>query len=742
MVYLFISRHHADETSPSRTRTPKRETLRNATRQGRGAYLLTLHLLWAAAAVGLYLADLAFNEQARAHLVSTDALAGFFGLFFTIASSTVLLLRWWFSGRILKRLGPIKALYMLPLALACVSLGLNLSAMLETAFWAVFWFAVVGKFFDYVLRYGLHKPAFMVLYQPLPVRQRMAAQTSVEGVADPLATLAVAGVLLAGGYLFPLDAVHVSRLLLAVTVLWLGTVTLMGRRYPRALTEAVSRRVFGAADITLRDQLSLSLVAKGLESTQPSQVIYCVELIERDMPEAMESILLGNLFRDEESLRLDALTRISRLRQRYSLDMVVELAHADPSPRVRAAAVLAWSDVAGDEALDGLMALLDDPDPNLAAAAMIGCLRHGGDRGKAAAMPRLLDLVRSPDPDKRQTAARILGQTKLPTAPRPLFDLLADSQPAVRIEALEAVAALGAFELLHPVLGCLEQRDLRDDAVRALARMGTVVLPDLGRALARSTTSARGRAGIVRAVAQMPGNEATEFLTSLLERQDVGLRPHVLLGLRKRGFVAQGPKIQGVLRLAAQEAGHAAWHLLAMDRLPAHPDMRVLSEALLDEAAAAKERFLVLVSFLLPQGAAAEVRHALLRGNSHGRAYAIEILDRLLPKDLARKLPPLFELRNDATRAAQLRAMTRLGVPDLPDLLTTLVLQPPGTHLGWTSIAALYVMGARPNEVFVPVLQSIQDHADPIVLETLTWALRRHADLTHPAPAGGAYADR
>ena len=690
----------------------------------RDPYLLTLHLLWGMATAGLFLADLIYNTQVRANFTDPETLAGFFGLFFAVASLLTLTLRSLFAAEVIDALGPANALFPLPVALCAVVLGLVATTHLFPGVpAAVFWFAVGCKLADYVLRYGLFKPAFMVLYQPLRRQQRIAVQSSVEGVADPVATLAAGVLLLLGQSVIGLHAETTAGLLLVLLLGWFIATAAMRRQYPEKLLDAVRKKIFSSTDVDLDDRRSLSLVAKRLESARPVEVIYCTDILEKKMPETMETVLLQNLFHSEAMVRLDALARIERLRLSYPLDVVQDLAANDEDPDVAAAALTALAALQEDEATDTLITRLNDPEPRIEAAAMVGLIRYAGIEGVIAAGSRLIAMHEAPDAKVRRRAAEILAAVGSPSFYRPLLGLLADPDIPVRAAAIEAAGRVRNPRLAAGLVANLAQRELRGRVVRALAAIGEPCLPVLAAALDSPGQTPHRAAAIVSAVARIQGAVAAHFLAARVMYPDFALRRQILEALQARNYQASSDERELFDYLLDEEFRFAAWHTHGRAAVTGDPAYAQLSRALENEIVASVARLLALLSFLFPNSRLNEARRALSHRQRERRAYGLELLDQGLPAARKKHLLPLLE---DLTFSARLRRLEDLlptPRPSVEDVLVNIVERTYGSIGVWTKAVALYGMGLKPAPAFRAPLAALLDATeDPMLRETALWA--------------------
>jgi HEAT repeat protein len=155
----------------------------------------------------------------------------------------------------------------------------------------------------------------------------------------------------------------------------------------------------------------------------------------------------------------------------------------DPDPQIRAAAAgsLGVFTGKGRLAVPGLVRALRDEDPSVREAAAGAFVEMSGQVPAPEAVPALLGMLEDDAPQTRTTAAMALGQLGDPRALDALVKRAVDDvDPGVRIASTRAIGGLGpeggtAFEVLRALLKDSEV-SVAMSAVHSLAAVGT----DLG----------------------------------------------------------------------------------------------------------------------------------------------------------------------------------------------------------------------------------------------------------------------
>jgi HEAT repeat protein len=705
-------------------------------------YVAGIHLLWAIGIAGLFLTDLILNAQAQAHSPEPETMAGFFGWFYALASAVVLLLRALASGRIISALGSLNALVLLPGALALACMGVTASASWTTAASPmVFWLAVSLKLLDYVIRSSFYRPAFMVLYQPLATGRRLAVQASVEGLAEPLAVLCVAGLLLAlsRGSLLTLDAVNITYLLLGVLLVWLLCIAGVRGGYSRVLLSALGARRLAGGNGPIEDRQSLALIARGLASDKPGEVLSAMDILARSDPDALRPALAGLLVHSTPEVVRDALARIEALKPAEALAAVRALVRRPPDPATAALALKAYGALAESEALEGLLAHLEAPDHAVARGAMVALIRYGGIEGVLAAGSRLMALHGSADEADREAAAQVLGEIGQAGYYRPLAPLLDDASPRVRLAALAAAERLGNPRLAFRIIARLGRRDTAAQAVRALAALGPAALPEITQAFADPGLDRPTRIGLVRAAARLPGDAARDFLLDIAPHADSGLRLEALEALEARGHQALDKAgRRWTLERMQAEAKSATWLAAAQVAAGRREETGLLARALGDELDLARRRMLALLAFLSPPGAVAQARTRLRHPARDQRAFAEELLENLAPSEARRFVLPLLRELSPERRHAALAQLFPLAPPSPAGLVAGVLRREDGSLAAWTRTTALYAAALLADPALCAAVRAAELPGDGAFAETRDLALARVCPGDFDAPPGPA----
>ena len=709
----------------------------------RDRYALPLHLIWGLSLTVFYLMDMAFSNQVEKHYADAmDPMASFLGVFFAVGSAVNMVVQTFFTGRVLDRIGILKALFLLPggVLLGCVAMSSGV-ALIPRVGLAMFAMTVGCKMFDYILRNAIHDPAFQVLFQPLPPAKRFAVQTSVLTRAEPSAALIGGGLLLLGQLYFEMDAANVALIMIVILGVQMVFTFSLRERYLGMLMEALKKRRLGFSERQVWDEGGQRLLLGFLKSRHPGDVIYALSLIQRNAPHSLAEYLPDLLLHPSPEVLKDVLAKLERVRAPLALPRVRAIMLDEAmDPSVRTAAVLAYAamDEAGAE--DTLVDLLSRPDKDLVRAAIIGLQKHCGIEGIIASGERFMEMLNSRDPGEREASARIMGAVRISSMYRPLRRLLRDPSAAVRRAALVSAEKLGNPRLALLLLPFLGLPGTRRQAIRAVAALGQPALEHLSWVISDRDQPRDVVLGVLKAVSLMPPPVSVPFLLEYLFHPDAVARSFILNRLEHLGYRPENPEDKQLLSgLVRQESSLAAWLLNCLKALPPGQDFGLLRKALEEESDRCRDRILALASLFGP----VQIREGLHRGiignDRTSHAYALEMLDSFLSEDLKERIFPLLE---DLPQDERLERLGRVhhGLEVEPSRVLEAVAGKEDVWISpWPRAVAMYLMGKSGDPAYEALLSGLGGHRTPLLAETALWALSRIKSRgdhgwDHPAP--------
>ena len=335
-------------------------------------------------ALASQLSDYLVFDRAAAQYPAADDLARFLAGYTAVMNVVSIAFLVLVAGPMLRRFGLRAGIAANPAVLTAGALAMVVVlALAGGASMALLVTVSLARVLDVALTDGTTRTSINAMYQVLPERTRLAAQTTIEGMGVPVAIAASGVVVLALNLLpTPLTALIAATVLVCVAWVWVGL--LLYRAYGPALVAALpGRQALAAVDLLAGDPREARVVERLVRSPDPRSTRLGLELVPvMGAPVPAEVRFLADDPRVE--VRLAALQALAASgdgggdADRRSL---VGKLLDDASPVLRCMALDAVAP--GDDAFVGhTLAALHDPPTRVAAC---GAVRRLGD----AALPAI-----------------------------------------------------------------------------------------------------------------------------------------------------------------------------------------------------------------------------------------------------------------------------------------------------------------------------------------------------------------
>lgn len=479
---------------------------------------------------------------------------------------------------------------------------------------AVFPALVAFRFAQLVWSEGVSEGANQAMYNLAPSEQREQTRAFVRGVANPAGVSLVGIILLASESLLPGRAMFVIGLLAAA----LATYMVWQARgvYGQALVEALragQAHLFFSEEEPFggfrRDATAVATAVEGISNPDVSVRRVSAEILGRlGVPQAVDAIVAA-LDDDDPAVRAALLRSLVHAEATPALLEVVA-ALEDPTPEVRLEAVRALKQLAGYEPglVRHLQPLLHDPDPGVRSQVAANLLAMGA---HPEAEGVLRDLAQSQDIPARIEALHALTQWRSQSAYDIARDGLRDPHPAIRRTAATVLARVDAQQCVYSLVDLLgdEDHSVRQAAAQGLGEAGQAAVEPVVAALADPTLES----GALLALEQLP-----------------------LQGVRDR--------IESYARNRVQKARfyHDLW-LAAPQDAEQDGRMRLLRDSLRDRSLKEGTHALKAIGLLGDRAGIGLAIENLSSRRPDQRANALETLESLGDPELVRPLMALWE---------------------------------------------------------------------------------------------------
>ncbi len=427
-------------------------------REGSNQIVRSPFLLWMAISTFSMTVLLAFiNYGASAifleKLKTTVAISDYIGVLSGVANLVVLPIQLLLLSRLITRLGLGNASLIYPVTTLAAVGGLAFAPTLGTA-----GLAYLNRT---ALRNAFRLPTDTLLYNAVPIRVKARTRAFIGGLLIPSGTI-IGGLLLLTPLMrinwFLPAAMIVVALTFAVSA-WM-----VRQNYRNALVDLLQQEDYSALALQPTERQALSelttdstmlahLSQKLSESASLERTIFIAQLITAVSGEAgvplIRKIALNTTDSRMRASLVDVLAA-AELRGTAVRNFYIELL-SDPDPQVRLSAISGFEQVEGiSDAgyLEVASRMLDDPEPDIQLRVLPVLMSSKNLDGHDAAVGKLRQLVSSSDAHTRSRAIYIIGQSCAFGFLLDLVRSLTDSEDEVRLAAALATESLAESDLL------------------------------------------------------------------------------------------------------------------------------------------------------------------------------------------------------------------------------------------------------------------------------------------------------
>jgi HEAT repeat protein/ATP/ADP translocase len=677
-------------------------------------------LLWTVFAV----VDFCYSSTVRLRFQNDpNGLTTFFGRFVGVQGFLCLMVQLFLTRSVIARLGVGSTINFHPAVLllgtAWMSLRFGFASVVST------------KLGDAIMLYTFSDSSYQLLYNPFSPDRRARVRGFLEGYVRPLSLAAAGGLLLVGNNLLKTlhwggTAIVASQqlswgaCLLAIT--WLGFALTAKKGYIGALLQnlqAGSPALRQAAANALRkmeDPASLAIVADAVRGSSPERVVVAIHFLEHFPGDQANDSLVELLAHADGRVRATAASALGRRTGKRYVDRLTPLL-SDPDPRVRANVVEALAAAEDPALVEKVQPLLTDASTRTRVNTVLTIAAIQGVSAAVESLPLIRELAHG-DEKARSTATFALGRLPLDDSMDLLAELLNDSELRIRCEAAQALGRIGTLPAIPALIEALAgPPELRHDVRRSLAavlkKCGAPCIQEMAETALHSER-VEIRSELADVLGRLKDPLAIDPLVKLLKDPEWRVRWKVLKSFEKvaRDLTLPENARAALFDYAHSELGAFRQSLLASQALvpqPASDAERLLALALEEDRLNIQERVFHMLGILCGRDRMLTVFQKLQSKDSRLRADALEALETLAPKVVAREVLGLLEPAPASKGAAAAPA---------PPLLKALA----SHSKPWVRACTAYYVGDHPQGDGENLLKLLLSDRAPLVRETALYA--------------------
>ncbi len=556
------------------------------------------------------LIDFQFNSIVSNKVLTGPKMTSFFGYFNAGTMAFAFLLQLLLTSNIIKRYGIRLTLLFYPLILLLGSAGIGVMVFASIVP------AILIKASDKSLAYSLNQSVRELLYIPISVEQKYKSKIFIDMFLNRFAKGVGAVIIVVILLIAPegLEIRYISLVVMFIISGWIFLNLKVGRGYTNIVKEKLELK-YERADRLVAAKMDVDytkLVFDTLESKDRSSVLYAMhlyDLIKQDKltPEIKKLI----------SYKTDEI-------RAASLGTLFEQSETGLGPQT--------DDYLDDEVLkkevEEIMSL--DSYQEVMKSYIEKTMDESGKESKIA----------------RMEAAKAIGLMN-PEAPlvERLEDLLADESPEVSHYAVESAAALKRRESVPSLVQKLHTPVLREDAMAALAKYGPKIVGTLADYLGDKAEDLEIRKPVSSVLARIGNQDAADFLSWELAEAEGELAAEIIDGLDRIRTVNTEIRFpeEVVTSKIYREIANYCQNLIASFDKKREEEKNEINQKWEKVQAHILENIFKLLGLIYPHEDIAKACQNLKAGTKDSVAYAIELLDTTLEREIRDIVFPLVE---------------------------------------------------------------------------------------------------
>jgi AAA family ATP:ADP antiporter len=699
-------------------------------RQSRHLQIIALVIAFAAIGAGLIEQQLNMAAEAAKGQQNVDGMTKFLGTVQLYTSLAGFVIQVWLTSRIHRYLGIGFALLILPVGLGSTALLILLVG--------AFWTPQLARVLDTSLRYTVDKTTREILYLPLSNDVKQRAKPFVDVTVDRLgkAISALLALVLISDWSLNWDWRRLSIASLTITAIWIFTAIAAKRGYLAAFRRSIERRVVAPAQVRVNvgDLQTIEALMAELSDPDEQRVLYAIDVLEALDKRSLITPLL--LYHESPQVRVRVLNTIGGFapqvadRWRPNIRKLLN----DDSPEVRAAAIVSLARLGESSESDLARPYLDDPNPRVASSAAIVMAqsRRAADRALAEqTLARLIEESSSGGTSSaRREVAKALRQIPDGDIQSLLIPLLNDPNPSVAEEAMRSVQAAGTanFLFVPALVALLRDRRLKSRARDVLVSYGEAVVDTLAFFLNDPNEDIWVRRHIPATLARIPVQKSMDVLVKSLKTERDGFTRYKLVTAVDR-LRREHPNLTfetGSFESMVLGEGNRFFEYLSLHYnvfvKGALSNERLLTHALTEKIARAKNRVYLLLGLIYPWKDVVAARWAIEHGDGRAKASALEYLDNLLQGPIRRRLMPILDEMPLEERVRRGNVLIKTRERDIEESLLQLI----NDDDEIVSATAIDLVGREKKAALVDDLEHVLAHRDVRdwwVFESASWTL-------------------
>jgi AAA family ATP:ADP antiporter len=558
-------------------------------------YLSLMALIVSLTFIVSVLIDFQFNGIIWNHYSGEKNLASFYGLFNAGVMVFAFLIQIFITGGMIKRLGIRGTLLFYPIVLIFLCAGIF--------FFPIVLLAVSMKASDKSFSYSVNQSIREILYIPVDPELRYRAKIFIDMFLQRFARGIGAVVAFVFIYL-NIKLRYISIASLIFIVIWIVVSLRVNKEYIDVIKQNIQRK-WRRAEKSVSETVDLDytkLVFDTLESRKKSEILYAMHVF--------------------DLIRQDKMT--PELEQIISQKK--EEAKASSFDALFGAEGGSWAYTSEDKESK------EDLKTNINEVMSLKSYQE--------LMNKYTDKVIQKSKETEIEKMEVAKAIGLMNPDSPLVDklipLIQDGSPEISRYAIESAAKLKKKEFIPLLIEKIQNPMISEDSIAALTKFGRAAFPDLEKSLYDPESSIPIKKGIIRVLSRESSQQACDILVKYLKRNDAELEDDIIDSLDK--IRSEKPDLFVDVRFIKT---YTSKKLKRLSRLAVI--YSELNESEKKELSRSLRDIFKLLGLVYPHDDMMKAYQNLKSGTKNSMAYAVELLDNTLSKEIRDRLLPIIE---------------------------------------------------------------------------------------------------
>lgn len=490
-------------------------------------------------------------------------------------------------------------------------------------------------------------------------------------------------------------------------------------------------RAWRGGPLILPSRKVVSYIETEIANGRDDDVIYFLRILDVAKSGLYYKYVLKLLKHKSEMVRLFVLEEICSSYDNDKYAKAVEFVFLrDSSPKVRGQALAFIIEKTyasgGLNAINPFLPCLDDKD--LKVGAMTGFLRTGG-APALLAIDGIQKLVYSQKVKDNLLALSIMEQAPSMGLIRLLIPLIKSTRSVVASRALRVAGKIAHPESLPIILSCLDDMELRENALVALKSYGVKAFPLIERTLNNPQTPLIRQKVLILFLTMLPSGEGKKILLRALQIGNQKLRKIIVQGMIDRGiFWIHKGKYDLLFEGIQKDSTRLFWLVDFIDKyknfsLPEVGDaFSFLIRAMQEDLSETRDMILYQLMLYKDDPLLHKALYILLQQKKDLYALAMGTLQDLLPKEMYNVI---LRVENLLLKEEKQIVNTSVTIETALFDVSNLILNPPFPFPFWIQATALYCLRKLGRVEGLQAVKHALKQTNPLVLEAAIFAYVR-----------------